>query len=57
MSYELEVQQRNKAMELLAKMKKQEKRKKLKATVLDSKTVLYCNSKKKINEFLTINNK
>ena len=57
MSYELEVQQRNKAMELLAKMKKQEKRKKLKATVLDSKTVLYCNSEKKINEFLTINNK
>ena len=55
MSYEFEVQQRNKAMELLAKMKKQEKRKKLTASVLDSKTVLYCNSEKKINEF--INNK
>ena len=54
-SYELELQQRTKALELLAKLKKQEKRKKLKATVLDSKTVLYCNSEKKINEF--INNK
>lgn len=52
MSYEFEVQQRNKAMELLAKMKKQEKRKKLKATVLDGKTVLYCNSERKINEFI-----
>lgn len=55
MSYEFELQQRTRALELLAKLKKQEKRKKLKATVLDSKTVLYCNSEKKINEF--INNK
>ena len=51
-SYEFELQQRTKALELLAKLKKQGKRKKLKATVLDSKTVLYCNSEKKINEFI-----
>lgn len=52
MSYEFEVQQRTKALELLAKLKKQERKKKLKATVLDGKTVLYCNSEKKINEFI-----
>lgn len=52
MSYEFEVQQRTKAIKLLERLKEQEKQKKLKATVLDGKTVLYCNSEKKINEFI-----